>query len=331
MWTALAVASLPAQARAECTFQFGGTVTELRFDFGNPPYDVREGDVWSIIYEFDTTAAGDIICPVFDTNGGAVGFYQAITSYTFTIQAPTGLIIHTETQTCSPGFCGTIDVFDNRPAGFDQYEVFVQLEDFSTWFMELDTFPTGDSFNNTTCPTTDTGGPLPNVTLPIGGDIDLAEFTVKQFRIFAGDDFEILGTVDSHASSCFLAVAIDIKPGSDPNSINLGSKGTVPVAIFSAPTFDATRLDPLTVTLADAEVKVRGKGTPSSSIQDVDGDGLLDIVVHVETAQLQLSETDTEAVLNGTTFDGLAVQGTGGHYKRCVKVIRRRPSISSRL
>ena len=112
VWTALAVASLPAQARAECTFQFGGTVTELRFDFGNPPYDVREGDVWSIIYEFDTTAAGDIICPVFDTNGGAVGFYQAITSYTFTIQAPTGLIIHTETQTCSPGFCGTIDVFD---------------------------------------------------------------------------------------------------------------------------------------------------------------------------------------------------------------------------
>ncbi len=105
-------------------------------------------------------------------------------------------------------------------------------------------------------------------------------------------------------------MAIDIKPGSDPNSINLGSKGTVPVAIFSASTFDATRLDPLTVTLADAEVKIRGKGTPSSSIQDVDGDGLLDIVVHVETAQLQLSDTDTEAVLNGTTFDGLAVQGT---------------------
>ena len=73
------------------------------------------------------------------------------------------------------------------------------------------------------------------------------------------------------------------------------------------------------MTLADAEVKVRGKGTPSSSIQDVDGDGLLDIVVHVETAQLQLSETDTEAVLNGTTFDGLAVQGTGGSLQKVCK------------
>ncbi len=119
MWTALAVASLPAQARAECTFQFGGTVTKLTFDLGAPQHNVRQGDRWSIIYEFGTTADGDIICPVPDEGGGAVGFYdKAITSYTFTIQDPTGPIIHTETQTCSPGFCGTISVFDNRPSPY---------------------------------------------------------------------------------------------------------------------------------------------------------------------------------------------------------------------
>ncbi len=56
-------------------------------------------------------------------------------------------------------------------------------------------------------------------------------------------------------------MSIDIKPGSDLNSINLGSNGTIPVAIFSTVDFDATTVDPLTVTLADASVKVKGKGT----------------------------------------------------------------------
>ena len=37
-----------------------------------------------------------------------------------------------------------------------------------------------------------------------------------------------------------MIVAIDIKPGSYPNSINLKSNGKVPVAILSSPTFDAT-------------------------------------------------------------------------------------------
>ncbi len=52
-------------------------------------------------------------------------------------------------------------------------------------------------------------------------------------------------------------MSIDIKPGSDLNSINLGSNGTIPVAIFSTVDFDATTVDPLTVTLADASVKVK--------------------------------------------------------------------------
>jgi uncharacterized protein (UPF0548 family) len=105
-------------------------------------------------------------------------------------------------------------------------------------------------------------------------------------------------------------VTVDIKPGVFPNSINLGSNGTVPVAILSTTTFDATTVDPTTVTLAGAQVAVRGKGTPMASIQDVNGDGLLDLVVHVSTEALQLSETDTLAVLDGQTFDGKHIRGT---------------------
>lgn len=106
-----------------------------------------------------------------------------------------------------------------------------------------------------------------------------------------------------------IEVIIDIKPGSFPNSINLGSNGTVPVAIFSDTTFDATTVDPLTVTLASAPVKLKGQGTPMASYQDLNNDGLMDLVVHVSTQALQLTNTDTEAVVEGQTFDGTSIAG----------------------
>ena len=105
-------------------------------------------------------------------------------------------------------------------------------------------------------------------------------------------------------------VAIDIKPGSDPNSINIGSNGNVPVAILSSADFDATTVDPLTVTLASGEVWLKGNGTPMASFSDVDGDGRTDIVVHVATESLLLSDDDAEAVLEGETHDGTAFTGT---------------------
>ena len=116
-------------------------------------------------------------------------------------------------------------------------------------------------------------------------------------------------TVPAGASLTLSTVSIDIKPGSFPNSINQGSGGNVPVAIFSTPTFDATSVNPLTVTLASAPVKLKGKGTPMSSLQDVNGDGLLDLVVHVDTSALQISESDTDAVLRGETNTGLKIIG----------------------
>ncbi|MCH7826033.1 MAG: hypothetical protein IH849_14640 [Acidobacteria bacterium] len=47
-----------------------------------------------------------------------------------------------------------------------------------------------------------------------------------------------------------------------------------------------------------------------ASFSDVNGDGLTDIVVHVATDSLLLTDTDTEAVLMGETFDGIAFTGT---------------------
>jgi len=106
-----------------------------------------------------------------------------------------------------------------------------------------------------------------------------------------------------------IAVAIDIKPGSFPNSINLGSNGVVPVAILSSATFDARTVDPASVALAGTAVALKGRGTLMAGFEDVNGDGLVDLVVHVTTQALQLTATDSLAVLTGRTFSGRLVRG----------------------
>lgn len=84
-----------------------------------------------------------------------------------------------------------------------------------------------------------------------------------------------------------IVLSIDIKPGSDDNSINLRSRGVVPVAILSAPDFDATLLPPENIFFAGAAVRMRGKsGKYAVSYEDVNGDGLVDLVVQVATQDL---------------------------------------------
>jgi len=105
-------------------------------------------------------------------------------------------------------------------------------------------------------------------------------------------------------------VLIDIKPGSDPNSINLGSNGVVPVAILGSADFDAATVNPLTVTWAGADVSLKGKSGNAGSLEDVNDDGYLDLVVQVYTTSLELTSGDTDAVLNAYTYAGPALTGS---------------------
>ena len=96
---------------------------------------------------------------------------------------------------------------------------------------------------------------------------------------------------------------IDIKPGSDPNSINLKSKGVVPVAVLSTDGFDATTVDPATVTFAGAD-PLRW------TVEDVcPFDGKDDLLFHFKTQELELDETSIKASLTGHTFDGEFIWG----------------------
>ncbi len=96
--------------------------------------------------------------------------------------------------------------------------------------------------------------------------------------------------------------SIDIKPGSDPNSINLKSKGKVPVAILTTDDFDASTVDPDTV-------KFAGAHSVKWAFEDVDGDGDDDMILHFKTPELDLDTSSTEAYLTGFNSDGEFIWG----------------------
>lgn len=122
---------------------------------------------------------------------------------------------------------------------------------------------------------------------------------------------EMNSIFDAGEDGKIIPIQIDIKPdGDEPNSINLGSQGKVPVAILSTETFDATTVNVGSVLFAGAAVNVKRNGTFHSSYEDVNGDGLLDLVLHFNTQDLNLDESSTEATIQGSTFNGRCIEGT---------------------
>jgi hypothetical protein len=122
---------------------------------------------------------------------------------------------------------------------------------------------------------------------------------------FAGKDTVTGDYSIGHATAAppVLEVGIDIKPGSNPNSINLKSRGVVPVAVLTTCDFDASTVDPSTVWFAGAQ-PVRW------AMEDVDCDGDVDILFHFNTQELALDQYSTEATLTGTAGSGQPIQGT---------------------
>jgi len=124
----------------------------------------------------------------------------------------------------------------------------------------------------------------------------------------------------SQAQDSPLQVEVDVKPGTFPNRLNLGSRGTLPVAILSSRAFDAARVNPATVSLAGSPV-VKQKDNLRASLRDVNRDGLNDLIVHVFVPFLKLKAGDTRAVLKASTFDGTPVEGSDSVQARGVSIL----------
>ena len=111
-------------------------------------------------------------------------------------------------------------------------------------------------------------------------------------------------------SSAQVVVAIDIKPGSDPNSINLKSKGVIPVAILGSETFDVTTVDVTTLEFEGAEPAhdLTDSLVYAEHLQDVNGDGFTDLVCHFWTQETGIVQGDIDATLTGVA-NGVDIAG----------------------
>lgn len=117
------------------------------------------------------------------------------------------------------------------------------------------------------------------------------------------------GAVIGEETITVTVMAIDIKPGSYPNSINTKSNGVVPVAILGGETFDVTTVDVTTLEFGPSGAAPAHDLTDpdvyNEHIQDVNGDGWMDLVSHYRQKDTGLAVGDTEACLTGE-FDGTA-------------------------
>ena len=104
-------------------------------------------------------------------------------------------------------------------------------------------------------------------------------------------------------------VDIQIKPGDTSPCVNASSRGRTPVAILASSGFDPLMVNPASIRAGDLDLiaPVRwGRG------EDVNGDGLLDLVVHFKTQELNaagLLKDGVELVISGE-FEGGRFTGT---------------------
>jgi hypothetical protein len=107
-----------------------------------------------------------------------------------------------------------------------------------------------------------------------------------------------------------LTVAIDIKPGSDPNCFNANGHGVIPVAVLGDVGFDVSDIDLNTLSFGGLTVRVRGSKGPLCSIEYSNEDAYLDLVCHFEDDASAWEPGEGNATLIGNLIDGASFEGT---------------------
>ncbi|GAB3599106.1 hypothetical protein GCM10027586_01540 [Kineococcus gypseus] len=91
---------------------------------------------------------------------------------------------------------------------------------------------------------------------------------------------------------------VDVMPGSDTNPVKTTQKGVVPTAVLSSSQFDATELDSAALRLGAAAPARAG------AVEDVNGDGRADLVLHFPQARTGIKAGDTQVCLTGPISSG---------------------------
>jgi hypothetical protein len=129
-----------------------------------------------------------------------------------------------------------------------------------------------------------------------------AGFTQPELELFAKSGINI-----RDEAGVVKPVIIDIKPHDFPNSINPYGGGTIPVALISTTTFRAPD------EVDQNSLRFGHQGTEVSLAfchpEDVNADGLPDLVCHFYNSIAGFQVGDTTGILKGRTFSGAALFG----------------------
>ena len=141
-----------------------------------------------------------------------------------------------------------------------------------------------------------------------GVAIDTASLGSKSFTVTGTDNANNSDFVTHSYTVVRLEVHIDIKPGGDPNSINLRSKGVIPVGVISG-TYAGVAFDASTIIGSSLIFEGAVIAHKDSHVEDLDGVGPLDSVGHYRTQETGLTENSVEGCITGQTLAGILFSG----------------------
>jgi hypothetical protein len=163
---------------------------------------------------------------------------------------------------------------------------------------------------------TNAGGILEKV-IAVGDQLDGKTLSqLSTFRdAFDGNDIVFWAGFDDRSEAIYVAtisepgavVAIDIKPGSDPNSINPSLAGDLPVAILGSDAFVVEDVDVATLAFGPDGAPFDHSHGPH--FEDLNGDGLMDLMSHFRIEETGIEFGDMEACITGETLDSTPFEG----------------------
>jgi uncharacterized membrane protein len=146
--------------------------------------------------------------------------------------------------------------------------------------------------------------------------LDLSGWTLGSATGVSGDGSTIVGAgqnPDGNREAFiatlpdFIPVRVDISPGSEVNPVNLASRGVLAAAILGSDEFDVLEIDGATLSMGREAAPLNHWNGPH--VEDIDGDGFLDLVAHFGTSQTGIAFGDEEACVRAETLDGRLVGG----------------------